>query len=636
MVKKKKKVPNLQRQRALFALRKLSDELRSDVLAASNISTKFNIPTHRPAELGPGLSLSQDKVLDAFRQVLAGKKVAPILDNTGKAIDAAVSIGANGTGNVQFGDNLFGFAYVGLLSPDPTKRLEFLEAYLQQRSLASVYANELRSKVGKQELNDDEFLAVAQTLVTSQESFIEAVRAHGRELTNSDLLPEDDRHWDNLVAPLKNSKTLEEFIGDEMEIERSLQIGNDPVRAIYTTSLSYCAPGLVPIKKYRGVHVDAVLRAVERAAGFPDHFALVGAFEICADWVSRDERFKVAGAKILDQLFGDMDALNESCGFFAAAFTMVLARLAQNKKRRCHPPFWRRVTAGAQASLVVRACGVSDAGKVFKWALEHFGKPFVFSVLLEGADEARWKPDWLAPKYLVADAFGRVDMAMNNIPPAFRPSEWVERVEKAREWMSKDNIDLLCALPAVGESSRRKQPTMSETMGHQPIFEKFCANPNFDTLMMCAPGIFIAGAPKEILDPCNTLMAQLHKNSPRWDEGDTQFFIQIIAFVALQAQDVSLANSVAEFCLERVRESPPDGTSLEIICRLLECASANPDAATAMRVLARRLEAIAYLSPASTLADLYDSLRQLQLLNDSLSSGLGKATAAARLGAKAA
>ena len=48
----------------------------------------------------------------------------------------------------------------------------------------------------------------------------------------------------------------------------------------------------------------------------------------------------------------------------------------------------------------------------------------------------------------------------------------------------------------------------------------------------------------------------------------------------------------------------------------------------------RRFEGVAYLSPASTLIDLHDTLRQLQLLNDALSSGLGKAASAARLGAK--
>jgi hypothetical protein len=227
-------------------------------------------------------------------------------------------------------------------------------------------------------------------------------------------------------------------------------------------------------------------------------------------------------------------------------------------------------------------------------------------------------------------------VAIKSIPEANRPTEWVDCVEKAREWISKTNIDVLCSLPAIGESNRRKQPTMAETKGHQPYFEKFRNEPSFVTLMMCAPSIFIAGVPREILEPCNALMAQLYKDTSRWDEGDTPFLIQILGFVALQAQDVSLADSVAEFCVEKARELPADGSATDIICRLLECARANPDRVPAMEVLARRLEGVAYLAPASVLADLHDSLSHLQLVSDSLSNMLGKATAAARLGGKAA
>jgi hypothetical protein len=57
----------------------------------------------------------------------------------------------------------------------------------------------------------------------------------------------------------------------------------------------------------------------------------------------------------------------------------------------------------------------------------------------------------------------------------------------------------------------------------QPYFEKFRSEPSFETLMMCAPSIFIAGVPKEILEPCNALMAQLHKDASRWDEDGTPF-----------------------------------------------------------------------------------------------------------------
>jgi hypothetical protein len=635
-MKKKNSDQKLQRATALFALKMLTDDLRSDVLAGGGISTKFNIPTHRPAQLGPDISLSQDTVLDAFRQVLAGKEATPLSDNTGKAIDAAVSVATNGTGNVKIGENVYGFAYVGLLSPEPAKRLEYLEGYLKQRSLASAYGNELRVRLGAQNLTNDEFLAVVETLATSQESFMEAVRGRGQQLTNSDLLPDDRRHWDNLIAPLKNSTNLQEFLGNEMQVERSAQITANPVRAMYTTSLSYCAPSLVPIEAYRTIHADTVLRSMERASSFPDHFGLVGAFEICADWISRDGRFEAAGSKILDQLLGDMDKLTESCAFYSAAFTMAVPRLTEHKEFRRNAPFWRRLTAAAQASLIVRACGVSDSEKVLKWAIDNFGKSFFFAVLLDGAEESRWKPDWLAPKHLVADAFGRIDMSITKVSEACRPREWVERVDKAREWISKSNIDLLCSLPAIGESRRNKQPTMAETMALRPIFEAFCTDPNSDTLMMCAPGIFIAGVPREIVSHCSSVMAQLRRNSPRWDEGDTGFLVQILAFVALQALDVSLAESVAEFCLEKARELPTNGTSIEIICRLLECASANPDATSAMEVLTRRLEGVAYLSPAETLADLHNSLRHLQRLNGSLSNTLGKAIAASRLGEKAA
>jgi hypothetical protein len=102
------------------------------------------------------------------------------------------------------------------------------------------------------------------------------------------------------------------------------------------------------------------------------------------------------------------------------------------------------------------------------------------------------------------------------------------------------------------------------------------------------------------------------------------------------ARDESLADSVAEFCIEKVRELKEDESTVEIVCRLLECASAVSDRAKAMEALAQRLERVAYLAPGHASNDLYDSLRHLQILDDLLSQRLGKALAGARLGRKAA
>jgi len=128
---------------------------------------------------------------------------------------------------------------------------------------------------------------------------------------------------------------------------------------------------------------------------------------------------------------------------------------------------------------------------------------------------------------------------------------WGPQYNRHAKFAENDEAPSLCEkigplMPAIGESRRNKQPTMAETMAHRPIFEAFCTDPNNDTLMMCAPGIFIAGVPREIVSHCSSVMAQLRRSSPRWDEGDTGFLVQILAFVALQALDGSLAESVAE------------------------------------------------------------------------------------------
>jgi hypothetical protein len=112
--------------------------------------------------------------------------------------------------------------------------------------------------------------------------------------------------------------------------------------------------------------------------------------------------------------------------------------------------------------------------------------------------------------------------------------------------------------------------------------------------------------------------------------------LQVLAFVAIQTKDAGLADSVAEFCVEKIRELPVDGSTLDIVCRLIECASSNSDRDQAMEALARRLESVAFLAPPLALNDLHDSLRHLQLLDSRLSSSLGRAVAAARLGRKAA
>jgi NifB/MoaA-like Fe-S oxidoreductase len=74
-----------------------------------------------------------------------------------------------------------------------------------------VHADALRSKVTQSAFSEEDFLSVVETLLTTQESFVQTVKGAvaARDLTNSDLLPNDPRYWDNLIAPSGGSQIRE-------------------------------------------------------------------------------------------------------------------------------------------------------------------------------------------------------------------------------------------------------------------------------------------------------------------------------------------------------------------------------------------------------------------------------------------
>ena len=322
--------------------------------------------------------------------------------------------------------------------------------------------------------------------------------------------------------------------------------------------------------------------------------------------------------------------------FFAAIFALTLARLAQPQKMRRKLPFWRRIVAAGNASLVLRACGADSAQSLFKWVVDHSGKPFVFSTLLEEVSESRWKCDWLTDNHLVSDAFGRIDTAIKKVPENSRPAEWRTRVEKAREWIAKNNFELFSVLPAIGESARRKQPSIEETFAFRPRFQKFCDEPTLDGLINCAPALYAVGVPPETSVACHAVFAYLQKVSARWTDDGTQYGLQLLSYVSVLSQDESLADSVCQFAIEKTRELTDADSTLEIVCRLVECSSAYANREKAIETLGRRLEAVAFLAKPVASMDLYDSLRHLQVLDELLSQKLGRALAGARLARKAA
>lgn len=622
------------RLKALFAIGKLSRPLVSDVISDGKIAELFNISVTRPMQLSPDVGISQDVLFDAFRQVLQGQMPQPLTDLKGSPLAAEISIGSDGVGILRMEGHLpWRFENVGLLASRAAARLDYLDRTLLKVTLATTTVAALRGLLSKPDFSNDDFVEAVFLLQTSLESFAgELEKKVGvRSVGINELLPTEERYWDNLIAAVDRSTSQDEFIDYELESERCVKFAGSPQQAMRYLSLSFSGPELVPLARIQTLSADFVTDMLQEATKLPDHFALVGGFEICGDWVEKDGRFVVLGEQLLDKLFSDTKRLSDACAMFSAAYTIASARLSEHKLLGSRPAFWRRITAAAHAGLVVRTCGVTrvDAAGLLKWSMQQAGKASHLGAYVDSPELPRWHPDWIQPHFMIADAFSRVDATMIKLAGTAVPPEWIARVESARAWIETSKTAILAGFPALAQGSRRNLPKMDELGYVGEPYKKFCANPTPNGLVGIAPFVFAFGVSDEVVKASYKVIAQLRHDAPKWEAGHIQVSLMLVSYIASQARDLSLGDAVCEFCLERASELETD---IGMVFRLIESSGANPDVAAGRVSLARRLEALAFLVPAGCLVELHDTLLILQRVDPRLTPLLGKALAVARLG----
>ncbi|MBI2753579.1 MAG: hypothetical protein HYX46_08730 [Betaproteobacteria bacterium] len=363
----------------------------------------------------------------------------------------------------------------------------------------------------------------------------------------------------------------------------------------------------------------------------------MGAFELCADWISEHPDFSDSGDRLLDRLFGDLKRLETACGMFGAALVLSVAKIAEDDKLNAKPAFWRRLAAASHALLVVRACGVTeiDHKELIQWAMRQSGKAFFLSVFSDFKTDPQWRPEWIDPHFLLADVCGRAIGAYTRIPKDKTPASWTERIEQLRAWIGDRQYELLTHLPAVMEGARRTMlPVISEMQDIGELYAVLMREPSLDNMLRMTPAIHAFGPPREITQSLHKVIAIIRADSSTDEEGLLANGIKLLSHIAALLQDTRLANAVAEACLERLAMNERPETVIETIYRLLECSAAETDEAAARLFLSRNLEQLCYtIAKAELLAEIAAWIEELKLISPELNCALGRALAIAKLGA---
>ena len=639
--------PDLPRFRALFVLERLPARVRSDVLADGSIASLFDFTMKRPALLTDQIVLLRDELFAAFRSASDAPTVHQFHDERDALVDATTSVNADGSGTIEIATTKVRIPWITLLSPNVENRLSQLEICLARYPLSQTDADSLRALIERPDYSDEDFLNVAAMLESSPEAFAqrldEKLRRQGQKhrIGPEDVLPEDVRYWNHLIAPVDDSLTLAEYIGKELHDLWCGRLAKDPRDTFHAMATTFAAPALVPHALLKSLDAETAAAIIEFVANVDDHFSLAGAFEICADRVAEDQKFVNLGEHLLDRLFGDMGRLTGTCALFGAIFVIATAYLAEHETLQRRPVYWRRLAATAHAARVVRLCGNGgiNADEIIAWAMRVSGETYYLSVVSDFVAEPQWRPEWIIPKILVADVFGRALGAFDRMLREAAPPSWKERIEKAYVFIRDEHIGPFTRYPAVLEGTPRpNQPTLAEfKTGHfdaaVDAYQDLANDPSADRLLSISPFIEAFGFPKEATGDVVKVLNSIRMAVPSADDNSISLALTVIAHIAILTGNTALADSVSEVCLERARGIGKSRWIFEIVARLVECVAAIQDRDEARRTLARRLEILAFIMLASDeMARLASAIETLKRVQPELASLLGRALAAARLG----
>lgn len=625
---------DLARFRVRFALRRMREDLQSDVLADGVIAKQAGIALSSPISLPDGLVLERETLFSAFQNAADGRPVPDVVDINGVKRDIKIEI-QNGAAIATYGSHRIAFPQAALLAENLQRRQEVLAASLKNNTLISQARDELASLVAEPNYSHDEFFAARNIFVGAPESFATSLRevASKGTLSKKDLLPTKIAHWENLTARRGASATLTEFIKHELAEERAAKIGQDPREAVDVISLTFGGPELVPLEAMRAIGADDLHAGLTKLLQYSDPVALAGAFEICADMALTDPRFIELGSSILDHLLDDPQRLRNELTTFAASFVIATAYLAEHETLRKEPVFWRRLVAASHASLVTRVLGGSadEESSLLTFAMQLSGKTYYLSVLNDAHSETRWRPDWIAQNFLMADVFGRLLGAAQRLGEGV-PATWSKKLEDTKSSVLKDAPPLAQTFPGVlqGWTPTAEMPPSDTDVGQ--MYEEFAREPTIDNFIYFTPIVFSFGFSPDghaaVLKVIQSLRANLATTPPDF----AQAVLDLAALIAAQNRAPELADMVAAVAVERLVLAQKDDRLLATVSVIVLCAAARTNREEALSMLARRLENLAFVAPASLLREALDAFRILQSINEELGVLLGRSIATARLG----
>jgi hypothetical protein len=337
-------------------------------------------------------------------------------------------------------------SHFGLLCPDKATRFATLLHEADNFGLSSEQIAGWRELLEERQPTDDEVVIIQDDIKDTPIAVAGIIReslASGSASLDA-WVPRSARYYERLVGRWENGLLLEDYATQvaPRQFGEVLQWhGAEGLKqALLIAPQGYLSTALAE----RLTDDDALAEVLIWLGEKGDAMSCAAGIEIAQPRIARDDRLKEPLSRILKALVvPKFDLKVDQFQLLSCVFLAVYGEMAHCRVHADKPPFWRKLAALAQTSLITR-CIIDiggDASELASWLQRVRSQMYLLQCFADLRAEPRWLPDFGLPRQMGNEICGRVWAAVGKLPPDGLEPELAELISGDHEGSLKQKFN---------------------------------------------------------------------------------------------------------------------------------------------------------------------------------------------------
>jgi len=399
----------------------LPDLIRESLLNDSYFCTQNGIVLAEQLTVGHNdLIIMKPDWFAAVKNLLSSHDNFSILKDTNHREWKLVTSLENGVKKIQVSGNnrILYLPFPTALSHNQTERLNGFEQQIEGVHLPIKDAEYWRSILVTRPLSDDEFRLFDEDCANTPIAISQLIEA-GALAGNCDisiLVPPSESYFLRLVGDCGTSRTITDYTEHGLADHFKHLMAWRRLDGFLLALPLFAHAFDTSLVETTLLSDDEIGEAYKWLASYGDMISRIGAIEVGLAIIDQRPKIKPFLIEIIKEIIND-DVNNDASrfNFLSSLIILVDGKLAHTKIFGDRPPFWRRLAAIAQASLIERALlhAKVDIARFSEKILQNNASIFFMQSFVDMRHEPRWQPDYNSAKQLRVITLSRLIATAN-------------------------------------------------------------------------------------------------------------------------------------------------------------------------------------------------------------------------------